>query len=111
MYVIRQMPERERREDCPPDGGRDHVSGLNERPGYDARSDVHPFQVSRLDVTGFELWTRVIAQAADGLVGFNWLAFCPEACSMSSCQRPASSVPGGDPMTDPERALMSLKLG
>ena len=40
--------------------------------------------------------------------GFGWLAFCPEACSVSSCQPPASSVHGGDPMTDPERALMSL---
>ena len=45
------------------------------------------------------------------LWGFGWLAFCPGACSMGSCQPPASSVPGGDPMTDPERALMSLQLG
>ena len=62
------------------------------------------------------------------LGGFGWLAFCPEACSTISCQPPASSVPGGDPLTDPaaspdaavndagdgygsERAVMSLQLG
>ena len=66
-----------RRTKCSPVGAegrrRGHVCGLSERPGHDAKSDVHPFQISRVDITGLDLWTKMVAQAADVFVGF-WLA-------------------------------------
>ena len=54
-----------------------HVRGLSERPGHDARFDVHPLQISRLDIAGLELWTRVVAQADDVLAGFRLAGHLP----------------------------------
>ena len=85
-------------------GRRGHVGDLRKCSRHNSRSNVYPFQVPRLDVTGFDFWTGVAAQAtdfiggvrlADSLPGGVFIVFSPATCLISawSHDRPGT---GGD---------------